>query len=297
MNYLNDERIQHFIEHVNKQLYTETEANDISNELLDHIECLVKDYLESGFSENEAIVKALKQMGDPKEIGYSFTDFEGLKHRKRIMFFFKLSSIAFFIFTMFMITKDTSFSGGEFDPLEASTGILNLINLSFLVMSGVLSFGSSSKLFKLNSSPEIILWPYKQKFKWEYALLGFFFIPLVILFLWIYFIESGLSTRTFLSLWPILTFAYAIWAFFYSEKFRIPKYMVIEEGLLIKNKFVSWAAIASYQWQKDFYAKDDDHYTLVLKTFQVNNGAEIRKKISIHERQKIQLSQLLIERT
>ena len=80
-----DKRIKSFLERVEKQIYTEDESDLIKNELEDHIQCLVEDYEDAGLEKNHAVSKALLQMGDPREIGYSFADYDGMKKRKYMM--------------------------------------------------------------------------------------------------------------------------------------------------------------------------------------------------------------------
>ncbi len=63
MTILNDKRVNGFLERVERQLYTEASANDIKDELTDHIESLVEDYEESGIDGDLAVSKALLQMG------------------------------------------------------------------------------------------------------------------------------------------------------------------------------------------------------------------------------------------
>jgi|LGOV01.1.fsa_nt_gb hypothetical protein len=293
--YREDKRIVNFINNVEKQLYTAHESDKIREELYDHIECLIEDYSEAGISEDEAISKALKQMGDPKEIGYSFTDFEGLKSRKRLMMLYKVVGILVLLATL-------AFAFLSLPSEEADTGLFTLVyNATYLVMlftSGSLMVGKSTKLFEFDTTPQLIIWPTKTRFPWEYLVLVIFFLPIVVIFFMIYLFENGVSSNSILGMWPVVTFSFSVWAIFYSEKFRIPKYMIIDEGIIIKGRFLSWTSISSFNWQKDYFSKTKEDYKLVIESFQRYNATvPVKKSICIHKRQQQQINRYLCERT
>ena len=295
MNRLENEKIEGFLNRVERQIYTEDSANEIKEELLDHIECLITDYEEAGAQEEEAISKALLQMGDPKEIGYAFTDYEAMKKRKYLLSFFKVSSILMLLMTclpMIITSKgDWSFS---FKLNESLSLVTNGFNIWLAISTGSLLLGHSTKLLDLDSTPFAIVWPVKERFKWEYLMIAFFFLPLFLVFFFVYFYEEGFSTLTVLAMWPMLTLAYSIWAFQFKEKFRVPKVMVVNEGFVIKGRFISWTGIASYSWSKDFWAKDQSHYKLQLNTFQKNNGQSgFKRNISVNKRQYAYINEFL----
>lgn len=72
------------------------------------------DYMENGYSQEAAMHKALLQMGDPKEIGYSFTDYQAMKIRKMKLIGSKiLSGLLVFGLIVFLIV-----SSGESESLQ-----------------------------------------------------------------------------------------------------------------------------------------------------------------------------------
>lgn len=297
MTYLEDKRIHSFLTHVEQQIFTEHSADLIKEELLDHIECLIEDYKEGGSSEDEAISKALLQMGDPREIGYSFTDYDTMKKRKYTMIGFKISSLLVLVMTLLIGIFNSAGQMAIDDITSIMPMMANILNLWIIITTGSLIMGHSMKFIDLDSTPYLILWPVKERFKWEYWSIALFFLPIVMIFFFIYFYEEGISTLTITALWPMLTIGYSVWAIFFSEKFRIPKCMVVNEGFIIKGRFISWTAISSYTWTKDFLAKNQEHYKLTLKSFQITaNQQPLKRVISIHKRQQAHLQAFLRER-
>jgi len=291
---MRDIRVENFLERVERQIYTEDSANDIKDELLDHIESLKEDYQEGGLEEDAAISKALLQMGDPKEIGYAFTDYEAMKKRKQIMFFLTASSLVMFVVTF--LPSIFSIQAGDLtlDPGDSFTMFPSILNLWFALTLGGLYMGHSVKFLDLDTSPFAIIWPVKERFKWEYLILTVFFLPLVLVFTYIYFYEEGMTRVSVMALWPLLTLSYAVWAFWFKERYRIPKVMILSDGFVIKGRFSSWTSIESYSWTKDFWAKDPDHYKLTLNMFNRQSGQKgLRKTISVHKRQQTYISEFM----
>jgi len=289
-----DQRISSFLERVEKQIYTEEESNLIRDELEDHIYCLVDDYKDAGHSENQAISKALLQMGDPNEIGYSFTDYDGMKKRKSIMFSLKITA-ALAIILPFVIPYFTGNSG----PDSITSFLPMVINFSVLFMLftvGSLLHGHSMKFLELDTTPYLILWPTKERFKWEYFAVSLFLLPMVLIFFGLYFYEEGLAIGSILNLWPVITISYGIWAIRHSEKYRIPKYMVVNDGFIIKGRLVSWTSVKSYMWSKDFLAKDFENHKLILTSYPREGQYEYKRTLSIHRRQKQYLERILREK-
>jgi len=297
MMYLKDKRIQSFLTHVEQQIFTEHSADLIKEELLDHIECLIEDYKESDLSEDEAISKALLQMGDPREIGYSFTDYDAMKKRKYTMIGFKISSLLAIVMTLLIGIFSSSGQMVIEDVTSMIPMMANFLNVWIIITTGSMIMGYSMKFIDLDTTPYLILWPVKERFKWEYWAIALFFLPIVVIFFFIYFYEEGISTFTITALWPMLTISYSIWALVFSEKFRIPKCIVVNEGFIIKGRFISWTSISSYTWSKDFLAKNQEHYKLTLKSFQTtNNQQPLKRVIGIHKRQQAHLQAFLRER-
>ena len=293
----NNKKVEDFLNRVERQVYTESSAQDIRNELLDHISALSEDYENSGLSQEAAVSKALLQMGDPQEIGYGFTDYEAMKKRKHLILFFKYSSLLMLVITLIPIFIEIDPSSGNIFKSDNLTILPNFISLFLIFYSTTLVLGHSVKYLDIDTTPFAIVWPVKERFKWEYILCAIFFLPMVLIFILVYLYEEGLNGHALLAMWPILTLSYSIFAFFYKEKFRIPKVVLVHEGFVVKGRFLSFTRIASYTWTKDFLSKDQCHYKLILDLFHPQSGQKgLKKTISVHERQHAYMRAYLKER-
>lgn len=303
-----------FLDKVMTQIYTEDEAKSITFELLDHILSLTEDYLEAGHIEGIAVCKALHQMGDPAEIGYSFTDYEGLRKRKMLRVGLKLSSIALIALTIGVIVIESIFTGETSEMTRTTSGsssssmpLFYLFYFPFLLFSMRNSFqaqyslnGISMDQLKISKEPLMVLWPYKKRFQWEYVLFTIFFLPILLIFVIAFIFEGGspLSVAGFFA-----SVSLSIWLFFHSEKYHIPKYVVLEEGLLIKNHLVSWAAIDRYNWIRDYRTAGATHYRLSIEHVMKQGLAQkssfqntFKRQIDVNANQYATLSRIMKEK-
>ncbi len=262
MTYIKDKRIERFIELVTMQVHTQAEAQHIEEELREHIQCLVEDYVEGGYGPDEAIGKALFQMGDPSEIGFSFTDYDLMKKRRYMLWGFKVLSVLSMLAMMGLMIM-----GQGFDSETTSLFVLPLVVFFIITqLSGTASLMAdrSAKLFDLDSRPLLIIWPVKSTIRWEYIVIGALFSPVVFIFMFLFAYEARSATELVAGFMTFGAFLAAIFFFFYGEKFRIPKYIIVEDGLVIKGKFLSWATIMDVQWRKE-HRKNEAVYKLVLR--------------------------------
>jgi hypothetical protein len=66
-----EKRQDSFIRRITDQIHDGIRANEIKDEMRDHLETAVDDYMKMGLSQEEAGEKARKQMGDPAALGYA----------------------------------------------------------------------------------------------------------------------------------------------------------------------------------------------------------------------------------
>lgn len=294
---MQDKRIINFLEHVEKMLYVEEQSDSIKDELLDHIYCLVEDYKEAGYEKDKAIKKALYAMGDPTEIGYSFADFNLMKKRRWTLVALKASSGIMMVFLLGLamytgIRQDGISFGTDSSLLSMLPSITNIVLFG---TGGTLALSHPAKLIDLDATPKLILWSSKRRLPWEYIVFSLFFMPLVIMFFFLYFYEEGLTGSSVVAMWPALGIAYSAWAFFYSEKFRIPKYIVVDDGFIIKGRLISWTAISKYNWSNDYMSVNNEDYKLTLES-NINTNMPIKKVLLVNKRQKKYLNQIIYER-
>lgn len=311
---LKHDSVNVFLDKVMTQIYTEDEAKSITFELLDHILSLTEDYLEAGHIEGIAISKALHQMGDPAEIGFSFTDYEGLRKRKLLRVGLKLSSIVLIAATFIVVVIQSILADQAAEMVRETSAtsstnmpLFYLFYFPFLLFSMRSSFqaqyslnGVSVDQLKISKEPLMVLWPYKKRFPWEYLLFAVFFLPLILIFV-IAFVYEGGSPFSIFGFFAAVSLS--VWLFFHSEKYRIPKYVVLEEGLLIKNQLVSWAAIDRYTWIRDYRTTEGIHYRLSIEhvmkhtTTSKNNFQNIFKRhIDVNANQYATLSRIMKEK-
>jgi nitrogen fixation protein FixH len=66
-----EKRQEKFIRRITDQIHDRERADEIKDEMRDHLETAVADYTQMGLSQEEAGEKARKQMGDPAALGYA----------------------------------------------------------------------------------------------------------------------------------------------------------------------------------------------------------------------------------
>ncbi|MBF4692581.1 permease prefix domain 1-containing protein [Fusibacter ferrireducens] len=299
-----------FIQKVLDQVYTEDEGKVIKDELLDHLFSLTEDYMAAGHYKEASIRKALLQMGDPTEIGYSFTDYEGMKRRKFLRIGLKVLASILILATLGAVMF---FSGASTEPRVDEPRSLGdlwslLFNCLYFPMLFYFNFQSQGlsgmngipvHQLKISQDPLLVLWAYKKRFPWEYFFISIFFLPIVLVFMVIFAYEGN---NIFFIIGFIAIIAFSIWLFIHSEKYRIPKYLILEDGIVIKNRFFSWTAIDRVSWSRDYMASNEKHYKLIIEHIHKlsnNNKATpmtIKKSIDVNANQYHQVISILRER-
>lgn len=299
--------VQEFLQRVIDRLYTSEDALAIEAELVDHIYSLSEDYLSAGHTQETAIRKALLQMGDPSEIGYSFTDFDAMRRRKYMRVGLKWAAALILVTTLALLIlltegsqNGTSISNSE-DNDSYLFIILNLINcgMTFMNITRLRSkrMGISTNKLKISQMPLLILWPYKRRFQWEYVVVALFFVPLLAIFPFLIAYE-GDSPILFFSFFSAVLLSIGL--FFYSERFRVPKYMVLEEGLIIRNQLISWTSIDRMRWSSD-YLGNSQHFILTLEFNTVKTNKDkaphnsLTAKVYVNSKQYRQVNAILKE--
>lgn len=313
-----NKNIQKFIDKVNAHLYTEEESQLIQEELYDHIFSLTYDYMDAGHSFETAVHKALLQMGDPSEIGYSFTDYSAMKKRRYTLLGLKALSILILIITLgipivhlAILDLDESSSTETLEATEKTDDLYNgniphdfnvflattftslsdlffwfaytCFLLSLLRLDHFAFYGLTLSRLKISKEPLFVLWGYKQKFPWEYLIGGVFLLPLLLLLI---FATANAGGNVLFFIAGCVAACFAFWLLIHSEKYRIPKYVILEEGILIKGKLITWTAIDRISWQTDYMSQNEKHYKLILSsiTSYAKNG---KQNASSFERKKI----------
>lgn len=317
--------VRRFIEKVLAQIYTEEEADKIEDELMDHIYSLSLDYMDTGYNKDAAISKALLQMGDPSEIGYSFTDYDAMKKRRFFLVGLKVSALLILVITLgitfYSLSKndtnneqlvqvqieekvpDNVFDRTvyEITKIMDDLGILVLYILcSPMLFLNIIQYslnGIPIKYLDISKDPLLILWPCKKRFPWEYLLMALFFIPILLVFGLLFAYDGNNPINMVLFLFFITL---SITLYFRSEKYRIPKYIIVEDGIIIKGRLITYTSIDKIAWSKDYMSKNHDHYKLIIESVgpQRNNTGNysMKRMIDINSNQYAQVTTLFKER-
>lgn len=282
-----DKRIALFLDKVGNQINTEEEALKIKDELIDHIDCLTEEFIDMGYSNDEAISKALMQMGDPNEIGYSFTNRDVVRKRNQLIRMLRMLSIGLLIIGCVILFVFTEYSTESFGSVIYFFNILNIIGFSSLT-----SHTNSKYLMNSEDIPILIIWPVKKHIYVEYIIIGIIFSPILILFgtgLVLGAIEDNTLWKLILL---IIIFTFAIISTFLINKLRIPKYIVTNEGLIVLGKFISWTAINNVRWLYSYYKNENTYMLQILD----NRGFPITRKIKVSNNQYEMVSSIISER-
>ncbi len=282
-----DKRIALFLDKVGNQINTEEEAIKIKDELVDHIDCLTEELIDMGYSNDEAISKALMQMGDPNEIGYSFTNRDVVRKRNQLIRMLRMLSIGLLIIGCVILFVFTEYSTESLGSVIYFFNILNIVGFSSLT-----SHTNSKYLMNSEDIPILIIWPVKKHIYVEYIIIGIIFSPILILFgtgLVLGAIEDNTLWKLILL---IIIFTSAIISTFLINKLRIPKYIVTNEGLIVLGKFISWTAINNVRWLNSYYKNENTYMLQILD----NRGFPITRKIKVSNNQYEMVSSIISER-
>jgi len=282
-----DKRIALFLDKVGNQINTEEEALKIKDELIDHIDCLTEELIDMGYSNDEAISKALMQMGDPNEIGYSFTNRDVVRKRNQLIRMLRMLSIGLLIIGCVILFVFTEYSTESLGSVIYFFNILNIVGFSSLT-----SHTNSKYLMNSEDIPILIIWPVKKHIYVEYIIIGIIFSPILILFgtgLVLGAIEDNTLWKLILL---IIIFTSAIISTFLINKLRIPKYIVTNEGLIVLGKFISWTAINNVRWLNSYYKNENTYMLQILD----NRGFPITRKIKVSNNQYEMVSSIISER-
>lgn len=92
-------RIDNFLDEVLIHIKSPFDKDEIREELSDHINDMIEDYQEQGYSFEESKQKCIENMGDPKEIGVLLNE----EHKPWIGWLFYVSNMVRIILIMFVV--------------------------------------------------------------------------------------------------------------------------------------------------------------------------------------------------
>lgn len=280
-NWQSDPRITRFTELLMNQLHTEAEALQIREEMIDHIDCLMADYLSRDYSYDKAIITTLKQMGDPTMIGYAFTDPDIMKRRNFFLWLFKSFSALFILTIIGVIVLTTP----TLPDLAEASSFLMFIGVYITLLLSFKKGSTKLRYLDIDAKPLLIVWPVKVKISKINLAIGSFialvFSPLLIFFVVGIFSELYNTNGLFATLICTVSTFLALGFAYYSEKFRIPKHILCEEGIITKGRLTPWIAFDKIRIQNDFMGATTNKTVELMD----NRSIPMHKKLKVHEQQ------------
>ncbi|MCR8746861.1 permease prefix domain 1-containing protein [Romboutsia lituseburensis] len=290
--------VDKFLQSVCRFVSTEERAQDIKDELKDHIESYICEYTNDGFSIEEATSKALMQMGNPDTLSTDFKDKVSNKNR-----IFTISLFLFFITSLSSMTI--------YAYINNTYSIIDLlVNMAIFVLYLPLIFGTikAYKKSKTLSKKEPIfhIQSYKEPNWYESVLkpTKWFFI-LSIIFLVLGFLvdfkdipKNELLKET-LDMMHVLNLYVISIVMFSCLSPKKQNNIVYDEGILTFENFIPWDNISAYRWTKEHSKnkvinsielkfKSGRSYTqriIKVSSYQMNLVDEVFKSNNIEKRQ------------
>lgn len=294
---LEQEKVVSFIESIQRQILTEEEASDIADEMMDHMLSMTSDFIEQGESLEKAVEKMLKNMGDPFSIGYAFTDFKAMQRREWLRKGLKYMGLGILVALLgYWIYLDAVLGDGELESLLFL--IIEIPVIYYAVKytqlyrkEGMASGFRRQKYLEVESKPIMVLWPVKKSIPIEYVILPLFFMPIVLILLGGITSEMIVAQKLSGFILQMALLIFGIWSTLYSEKYRMPKMVVLEDGLLIKGKLLTWTSICSYQIKTDYAYKEKP----TKISYQLMDG-QYAGRFFVNDKQKSWLTKYLKEK-
>lgn len=257
---MDNDKIKNYIKEVCRYIKEEDVIDDIENELNDHILAMAEDYIEAGYSEIEAIEKAIKQMGDAKTVGKELNKTHCNGKDYFILFSFCITLVLNCLFIYYSILYNNS----VFDWIYTILIVSAMSIMCFSNVNGYLKTKYKDNIIyyirKVNGISS-----YQTIFRWLFG----FYIILFLVSSVLDFISGEFDLINIILLWQ---FSFIYMNVEYNYRRPTPIY---EDG--ISN--VKWEDIKSYTWIKS-HRKKGIVYELKLNLkkpgkillFKVNKG-------------------------
>lgn len=305
-----EQKINDFLDLIGRQIYTESEARAVTLELRDHIETLSEDYIENGYERDKAVERSLRQMGNPSEIGQAFNDPQLAQSRQHAMIGLKCLSACCVVFCVLWIGRlaGISWKGGFHFLMTHPVGVtdvlsndgsvlidlFNVVNILFATQYVQNRSSLKGKWLGLELVPLLIVWPVRKKIDKVIIFSSLIFLgPFFSLFFLPSF-DNGFNAVSFVNTFIFLLLGAMVpFTYLYSEKYRMPKAVVLAEGLLIRDQFVSWTAMDKIKWRKNHHRHSDQNSVYYIVSFENSKHKKICHSIEVSETQKNVLKSLL----
>lgn len=273
------DKINQFISNTVNTIKCDKIADEFKLELEDHIEQLVGDLINDGYSDEDAIDEALLRLGDPKEISTSLnkvssTSLLDFFTQKALYLQYILLSL-YLLFEIFTCIINKSFFSLVF------TCLLGIILISFFKIL-------KNKNKNTNDSKILLYIRYeKRRSSYEKILIGFLiFYSILLIPVFIgNFVESLSSQKTFniSSIFPIFILIVSFLPSLINSNNTIS-----EKGITCNSNFIPWENISNYRFGRSYTKKGIVHELQIV----IKNG-HYSIPLKIRNEQKLIISELI----
>lgn len=248
--------IDNYISEVSKYITNDKVIEDTTEELKDHILAISEDYIDMGYSENEAVDKSIDQMGNAKVVGRELNSIHS-DHKN------------YFMITIYAITIIATIIS-VFYSLKGQISILKLISTLLMTFAiSVMVIPIIKNQIKLKEKNNVIYHIRKVKAVSSYQSLARWMFGFYIILLLFMFISEIMSKEfefnVIIPLWQFISI-YATTEYNYTRS--VPIY---EDGIFTLNRFIKWDDIRSYKWIKS-HRKKGIVYEIRLELNNIMNG-------------------------
>lgn len=290
--------VDKFLQSVCRFVSTEERAQDIKDELKDHIESYIYEYTNDGFSVEEATSKALMQMGDPDTLSTDFKD--KISNKNRI---FTISLFLFFI-TSLSLTTIYAYINNIYSTVDLLMNMVIFVTYTPFIFGTIRAYKKGKTLSK--KEPIFHIQNYKESNCSEIVLkvIKWFFIISIALTILAFLADfkdvpkNEILKETFdmihiLNLYIICTILFSC----LSPKKQ--NNIVYDEGILTFENFIPWDNISSYRWTKEHskgkvinsielkfkFGRSYTQRIIKVSSYQMNLVDEVFKSNNIEKRQ------------
>lgn len=290
--------VDKFLQSVCRFVSTEDRAQDIKDELKDHIESYICEYTNDGFSVEEATSKALKQMGDPDTLSTDFKD--SISSTNRI---FTLSLFLFFIISFSSITI-YAYMNNVYSIIDLVVNIVLVVLYMPIILGPIKAYKKGKTLSK--KEPIFYIQSYKELNCSEIVLkvIKWFFILSIVLTILAFLadfkdVPKNEILKETLDMIHILNLYIISIVLFSCLSPKKQNNIVYDEGILTFESFIPWDNILGYRWAKEhsknkvinsveLKLKSNHSYAqriIKVSSYQMNLVDEVFKSKNIEKRQ------------
>ncbi|WP_425446897.1 permease prefix domain 1-containing protein [Dethiothermospora halolimnae] len=249
-------KIDDYLGRVSNYIKDQEVVNNTKEELKDHILAISEDYIDMGYSENEAVDKSIDQMGNAKVVGRELNSIHS-DHKN------------YFMITIYAITIIATIIS-VFYSLNGEISILELISILLITLSiSIMAIPIIKNHIKFKGKNNIIYHIRKVKAVSSYQSLArwiFGFYIILLLFILISeIISKEFEFNVMIPLWQFISI-YATTEYTYTRSTPI-----YEDGIFAFNRFIKWEDVKSYRWIKS-HRKNGIVYEIRLELNNIMNG-------------------------